>query len=217
MNCYDCSFEGARCKWEHNPVQDQDCDCTEEADVHILWAERPRCPGFLLLNVFGNILKECWWWKVIKPSYFTRGSGPEHPVHFLKLYKSYFPRASGSHSTVSVSLEQTLPQVLVWRRATPLRSSRCCPSCCFISSCFIPCSCTYYSSCSCPCWYCVLPFCRCLFALILFWVFCVRSSREELPVARKDLLRIVSYGSIISLAFVSYWYTIFIPFAHFVQ
>ena len=105
---------------------------------------------------------------------------PEHPVHILKLY---FPRASGSHSTVSVSPEQTLPQASVWRRATPLRSSRCCPSLCFISSCFIPCSYIYYSSCYCPCSYCVL---------IIFRVFCVRSSREELPVASEDLLRIVS-------------------------
>ena len=36
LKCYDFLFEGARCKWEHNPVQDKDCNCTEEADVHIL-------------------------------------------------------------------------------------------------------------------------------------------------------------------------------------
>ena len=43
---------GARCSWKQDPVQDQDCNCLEEADGHLLWAEQSWLRGVWATSMF---------------------------------------------------------------------------------------------------------------------------------------------------------------------
>ena len=56
------SSPGARCSWKQDPVQDQNRNCLEEADGHLLWAKQSWLRGvwatsmFLSLSFSLNIL-----------------------------------------------------------------------------------------------------------------------------------------------------------------
>ena len=107
--------EGARCEWEHDPVQDKDCNCIEEAHVNLLWAERPGRPG-----IYGYCGKtQAYFQRMFLKGYKVTvkvnivDKIVKSRLYFKFWHLSQFTRASGSHLTGSASPKQTLPQALV--------------------------------------------------------------------------------------------------------